>query len=326
MRNNRAHARVLRHLDGIKRFTDGADLIQLDQDCVAGAQGNTLSKPLRVRNKQVVADELHLIAQLLRHLLPAFPVFFVKTVLDRIDRIFLDKALPVRNQLIRSEVSAGLGLMIEALAFLALPFRGCCIHRKDKIPAGFIARVPDRLQDMLDCIFIACKIRRKAAFVSDCRCFAFRFQKLLQRVENFGRPAKAFPKCRCAGRHNHEFLCVNGIRRVRAAVQNIHHRDRKRIRVHAAEEPVQRQIQRLRGRVCRRDRNCENGIGAEDRLVLRAVQLAHDSVDFVDVRSIHACKCGRDLLIDICDSLGDTLASEFCFVAVPQLEGFEFTG
>ena len=54
--------------------------------------------------------------------------------------------------------------------------------------------------------------------------------------------------------------------------------------------------------------------------------MSEASVDFVDVRSVHAGKRGRDLLIDICNGLGDALASEFCFVAVPQLEGFEFTG
>ena len=57
---------LVRHLDGLQRLGNRADLVQLDEDRVAAAQANALGQALGVRDEQIVADQLDLAAQLLR--------------------------------------------------------------------------------------------------------------------------------------------------------------------------------------------------------------------------------------------------------------------
>ena len=49
-------------------------------------------QPLGVGDEQIVADQLHSIAQPLAEQLPAFPIVFAAAVFDRADRIFFDPA------------------------------------------------------------------------------------------------------------------------------------------------------------------------------------------------------------------------------------------
>ena len=79
----------------------GANLVQLDEDGVAGPQLDALGQTLGVGDEQVVAHQLDLAAQLAGHLLPALPVLFVQAVLDGEDGVFLHQSLPVGDQLAR---------------------------------------------------------------------------------------------------------------------------------------------------------------------------------------------------------------------------------
>ena len=74
------------HLHRIQRLAQRANLVDLDQDAVGHPLVDPLLEPLCAGHKQVVADELHLVAQLLRQLLPAVPVVLRQPVLDGADR------------------------------------------------------------------------------------------------------------------------------------------------------------------------------------------------------------------------------------------------
>ena len=95
VRGNGGVASLVSHLDGFQGLGNGTDLVQFDQDAVAGAQLDALAQTLGVGHEQVVADQLYLAAQLLGHLLPAVPVFFIQTIFDGDDRILLDELFPV---------------------------------------------------------------------------------------------------------------------------------------------------------------------------------------------------------------------------------------
>ena len=83
----------------------------------------------------------------------------------------------------------------------------------------------------------------------------------------------ASAKRRRAHRHDHELLEVDGVVRVRAAVEHVHHRDRQHVRRLAAEVAPQRQVLLGGGRARGRERDAEDRVRAQARLVRRAVEL-----------------------------------------------------
>ena len=68
VRDDRRVAVELRHFDGVERFREGADLVDLDENRVRDAELDALLEEGRVRDEQVVADELDLAAELVREL------------------------------------------------------------------------------------------------------------------------------------------------------------------------------------------------------------------------------------------------------------------
>ena len=94
-------------------------------------------------------------------------------------------------------------------------------------------------------------------------------------MEGLGPVAQRLGEVRRADRHDHELLEVDRIVGVLAAVEDVHHRHRQAGRADAAEIGVKRQSRRL-GRGARdRHRDAEDGVGAELRLGLGAVERDH---------------------------------------------------
>ena len=89
---------------------------------------------------------------------------------------------------------------------------------------GLVSRRGDRLQHALQRLFVRLQIGRKAAFIANGSRIAMLLQHRLQVMKHFHAPAQRLVKTWRAQRHDHEFLHVHGIVRMRAAVQNIHHR------------------------------------------------------------------------------------------------------
>ena len=86
VRDHRGVARALGELDRGEGLGQRADLVDLDQDRVRHAQLDALLEQPRVGDEEVVADELHPLAERLREALPAVPVGFGHPVLDAHDR------------------------------------------------------------------------------------------------------------------------------------------------------------------------------------------------------------------------------------------------
>ena len=101
----RHHGRVaarLREPHRLDRLGQRPDLVHLDEDRVADAALDPLAEPLRVRDEEVVADELDAVAELARQLRPRVPVVLGEPVLDRDDRVALARARPRRRASPRS--------------------------------------------------------------------------------------------------------------------------------------------------------------------------------------------------------------------------------
>ena len=77
---------------------------------------------------------------------------------------------------------------------------------------------------------------------------------------------------------------------------------------------------------CDGERNAEHRIRAQLRFVSRAVHRLHERVDLRLLRRVFADESGRDLLVDVVDSLEHALAEKALLVAVAQFERFMLSG
>src|SRR5581483_12473319 len=84
-------------------------------DRVPDAALDPLAQALGVRDEEIVADELHALAELARERAPAVPVVLGAAVLERHHRIRVDDAAPEPGKLIRAEVTA-----LEAVPAVAI--------------------------------------------------------------------------------------------------------------------------------------------------------------------------------------------------------------
>ena len=140
-------------------------------------------------------------------------------------------------------------------------------------------------------------------------------------------PARnASAKLGSAERHDHEFLEVDRVVGMHAAIDDVHHRHRQKPRRGAADIAVERQVVGDRRRLGDGERDAEDGVGAEPALVRRAVERDHGLVD-LDLRlGIHAGERVENLAIDGLDRVLHALAEIALLVAVAQFDGLMRAG
>jgi hypothetical protein len=119
---------------------------------------------------------------------------------------------------------------------------------------------------------------------------------------------------------DHEFLNVDVVVRVRAAVQDVHERHGEQLGVRAAEVAVQRHPEKIGRRAGGRHRHGERGVRAQLRLVRGAVQRLHRFVEEDLVDGLEADDRRGDHPLDVVDRLQDALTGVALGVAVAQFE------
>ena len=154
----------------------------------------------------------------------------------------------------------------------------------------------------------------------------FCFEHALERVKRFRDRAQAFAERRQAVRLDHEFLEINRRIGVRAAVDDVGHRHGQNFGVGSAEIFEQRLAERGGGGFGVRERDGEDGVGAELGLGFRAVELEHRGVHGELVERVHADERGLDFGVGVGDGFLHAFAAETLFVAVAEFDGFVFAG
>ncbi len=144
-------------------------------------------------------------------------------------------------------------------------------------------------------------------------------------MEDLGAGAQRLGEAVVADRHHHEFLEVDRIVRVGAAVEDVHHRHRQDRRVDAADIAVERQVGRDRRGLCDGQRDAEDGVGAEAALVVGAVERDHQLVDVALALGVEAGERVEQLAVDGVDGIADALAA-VAVAAVTPLDGFVGAG
>ena len=269
----------LHHGDRLHRFGQGANLVQLDQQRVAGFFFNRARDAFGVGHQQVVAHNLQTVPHLGGKVLPAVPIVLGKAVFEGDDGIFHRPISPEVNHLVAGELAAFFAQVIEPGLFL-VELRGSRVQRDANFFAGFIASFGDGFQNQFHSFFVGFQLGRESAFVAHQGDITFGFEHTLKRLVNLGAPAQAFREGFSAERHSHELLEVGGLpASVRAAIQDVHHRDGKHVRVNPTQIAVKRQPQRAGRGFGNRQAGAQDGIRAQSGFVRRAVQLQQQLVD-----------------------------------------------
>jgi hypothetical protein len=142
-------------------------------------------------------------------------------------------------------------------------------------------------------------------------------------AEDLGPPAQRLGEARRADRVEHELLEVDVVVGVGAAVDHVHHRRGQERRAGPSEEAVERLAGDGGPGVGGRQRDAEQGIRAEARLGLGAVEGNQSAVEgfLVPGRAEgEVCDRVRDLPVHVADGLSHALPAVAGLVPVAQLE------
>ena len=211
-------------------------------------------------------------------------------------------------------------LRLERVAAVLVELGRRAVAGERDIGARRVARLVDRLDQELQRRFVARQVGREAAFVADRRGPAAAVDHLLQRVEHLGAVAQRLAERRRADRHHHEFLEVDLVVGVGAAVDDVHHRHRQLHLARAAEIAIKRQRRLVGAGLGHGAGDREDRVGAEAALVLGAVELDQRVVDEALLAGVEAEDRLADFGVDVLDGFGDALAEIARGVAVAQLD------
>ena len=199
------------------------------------------------------------------------------------------------------------------------------VHRQGDVGAERQPGGRDRLGDQVERGAVAVEIGREAALVAEPGGQPLGLQHRLQRVVDLGALLERLAERGRPDRRDHELLDVDVGVGVRAAVEDVHHRDRQQVGVGAADVTVERQAGRVGRGAGDGQRDAEDRVGAEVRLVGRAVEVDHRLVDEALVVGVEALERRADLLDDTGHGLLHALAA-VRLLAVAQLDRLERSG
>ncbi len=221
MRDHRGIAGIPGHSNGCKCFRQGANLVELDQNRIGNLPLNSLRQDGGVGDEKVITDQLDTIAEAPGQAFPAIPIAFVHAILDRENGILLNEIGKVSSE---SICVVFLPFAAQKIATVSVEFRSGAIKRQSHVFADPVPGQIDRFQNGMDCRLVAGQVGRKATFIPH-RCREpLLGQYLLQCVEHFCTAAKSLGKGCSSHWLDHEFLDVDVVVGVFAAVNDVHHR------------------------------------------------------------------------------------------------------
>ena len=142
-----------------------------------------------------------------------------------------------------------------------------------------------------------------------------------QRIEDFRARPQRLAERKSGDGDYHELLDVDRIVRVLAAVDDIHHRSRKRSGGGSADVSVKREVRVLRGGLRDGEGCAEDCVGAQSALVQSVVQVDHRNIDRNLLGSVHARQQVGDLAVDRVHGHLHALSEIPVRIAVPEFHG-----
>ena len=154
------------------------------------------------------------------------------------DGVLLNQSLPVVNHFSAGKFAAFASQNVLT-GFSVVELGRGRVHSEHDVDARLVACGLACADDILERLLVGGEVRRKAALVTYATAKAGLVQDLLQRVVDLRAPAQRLGERGRANRHDHEFLEVNVVVGMHAAVQDVHHRRGQHMRPDAADVLVQ---------------------------------------------------------------------------------------
>ena len=214
---------------------------------------------------------------------------------------------------------------VELVGAAGEDLAGRRVERDRDVVARPVAGRLDALDQRLQRRLVGLEVGREAALVADRGVQPARLQRLLQRVEDLGAELQRLGERGRADGDDHELLEVDRVVGVRAAVEHVHHRDRQHARGLPAEVAPQRLALLGGGGARGGERDAEDRVRAEARLVRRAVEVDQRAIEARLVERVGAVDRLGDLAVHVRDRLRDALAAPR-LPAVTQLRRLELAG
>ena len=145
------------------------------------------------------------------------------------------------------------------------------IERERNLVASLVAGLRDRVDDELQRLLVGGEAGRETSLVPHSGGQLLLLEHALERVIDLGHRAQGLRVRRGADRAHHELLQVDRGVGVRAAVEDVGEGQGQQVRLRAAQVAVERHAGGLGGRVRHGERDAQQGVGAEPRLVWSSV-------------------------------------------------------
>lgn len=287
MRHHRAPSVLLRQQMSVDGLGDGADLVDLQQQAVAGVLLDGGLDALWVGDGQVVADNLNASAGV--ELRPCRPVVLVERILNAHDGEVLDELHVQIAELVRRDVARLVLVLVllEQIVRLVLvhELRGGDVHA-DLDLAG-VAGLLDGLDDQLQTGAVVQDVGSEAALISDRgRVLAeLGLDDLGEVVVRLGAHLHRFREGFRAERQQHELLHGQHVAGVLSAVDDVeggHWKPDVLVASEVRDVTVQRDALLGGSGLADGQRDAQNGVGSVFVLVGRSIELDHQ---FIDLRS-----------------------------------------
>ncbi len=173
---------------------------------------------------------------------------------------------------------------------------------------------------------VEAKVRCKTALVAHRRRQPLFVRPFFQRVENLRSPAHRLGKRIGTYRHHHEFLKIDGVVGMLAAIDDVHHRHRQDMRIDPADIAIQRQPARIGSGFRNGQAYAQYRVGSKVRLVVSAIQVDHHRINIFLILGIEVDQRFTDIVIHRGYRLQHPLAHVARLVAVTLLGGFISAG
>jgi len=151
-------------------------------------------------------------------------------------------------------------------------------------------------------------------------------QLLLERMKYLGATADGLDQALAPDRHDHEFLEVDRIVGMRAAVDDVHHWRRQHMRSDASHITIERKPARFRGSLGNGQADAENAVGPKATLIFGPVELDHYGIDLSLIFGLEAFDRFGNLAIHRIDGVVHALAAPAALIAVAALHRLARTG
>ena len=173
---------------------------------------------------------------------------------------------------------------------------------------------------------VAIEVGGKAALIANGGGEALLVQQALEGVEHLSAPAQRFAEAAGAMGHDHEFLEIQVVGGVLAAIDHVHQRHRQHRCRWPAQIAVQRQANPIGGCAGHGHAHRQDRVGTQAGFVGAAIELVHGGINGHLIEGAQPAQGRSEPFFHIADGLVDPLAEVTHGIAIAQFVGFVGTG